>query len=127
MCIRIAPCRLSFTVSLRINAGYPFIDAGNGGTLDGVIQFCSETLKHIGEDTVVIPGHGPVTDYHALLNYVDMLKTIRSRMRVLIEKGATLEDVYAAKVTAEWDETKGDNTGFINRAYMSLTHKVVDR
>ena len=26
-----------------------------------------------------------------------------------------------------WDEEKGDNTGFINRSYMSLTHKIVDR
>lgn len=109
------------------NSGYPFIDAGNGGTLDGVIQFCSETLQQIDEDTVVIPGHGPVTDYQALVNYVDMLKSIRSRMLVLIEKGATLEDVYTAKVTAEWDEKNGDNTGFINRAYMSLTHRIVDR
>lgn len=109
------------------NSGYPFIDAGNGGTLDGVIQFCSETLQQIDEDTVVIPGHGPVADYQALVNYVDMLKSIRSRMLVLIEKGATLEDVYTAKVTAEWDEKNGDNTGFINRAYMSLTHRIVDR
>jgi len=109
------------------NAGYPFIDAGNGGTLDGVIQFCSDTLGHISKDTIVIPGHGPVTDYEALVSYVDMLKTIRSRMLILIEKGATLEDVYAAKITTEWDEKNGDNTGFINRAYMSLTHKVVDR
>lgn len=109
------------------NAGYPFIDAGNGGSLDGIINFCSATLNVIDEDTVVIPGHGPIVDYQALEGYIEMLTTIRSRMMVLIEKGATLEDVYAAKVTSEWDEKNGDNTGFINRAYMSLTHKVVDR
>jgi len=109
------------------NAGYPFIDAGNGGTLDGVINFCSATLNVIDEDTVVIPGHGPIADYEALVDYIEMLTTIRSRMMMLIEKGATLEEVYAAKVTSEWDEKNGDNTGFINRAYMSLTHKVVDR
>ena len=109
------------------NSGYPFIDAGNGGTLDGVINFCSETLDVIDEDTVVIPGHGPITDYKALAEYIKMLTTIRGRMLALIEKGATLEEVYAAKVTSEWDEKNGDNTGFINRAYMSLTHRVVDR
>ena len=109
------------------NAGYPFIDAGNGGTLDGVIKFCSETINAINTDTVVIPGHGPITDYQALVDYVDMLTTIRSRMLALIEDGATLDDVYAAKITSEWDDKNGDNTGFINRAYMSLTHKFVDR
>jgi cyclase len=106
------------------NSGYPFIDAGNGGTLDGVIKFCSETLARINEDTVVIPGHGPITDYQALVDYIDMLVVIRDRMLKLIHEGATLEDVYAAKPTAEYDEKMGDNTGFINRAYMSLTHRI---
>ncbi|HJP51146.1 MAG: MBL fold metallo-hydrolase [Pseudomonadales bacterium] len=109
------------------NSGYPFIDAGNGGTLDGVIKFCSETLNQINENTIVIPGHGPVADYQALADYIKMLTTVRSRMNALIENGASLADVYAAKVTKEWDAKQGDNTGFINRSYMSLTHKVVDR
>lgn len=109
------------------NAGYPFIDAGNGGTLDGIIKFCSDTLNAIDKDTTVIPGHGPITDYKALEEYVDMLTVIRARIMALIDKGATLEDVYAANVTKEWDEVNGDNVGFINRSYMSLTHKIVDR
>ncbi|MFT5260942.1 MAG: cyclase [Candidatus Azotimanducaceae bacterium] len=108
------------------NSGYPFIDAGNGGTLDGVIKFCSETLKVIDKDTIVIPGHGPIADYAALERYVAMLMTIRGRMIKLINAGASLDDVYKAKVSKDWDKVRGDNTGFINRAYMSLTHKVVD-
>ncbi len=109
------------------NSGYPFIDAGNGGTLDGVIHFCSETLKKINLDTIVIPGHGPVSDYKGLEAYIEMLKTIRGRMLTLIEGGATLEEVYAAKPTADYDTSMGDNVGFINRSYMSLTHRIVDR
>ena len=108
------------------NAGYPFIDAGNGGTLDGVIHFCSETLKQIDKSTVVIPGHGPVTDYQGLADYVDMLSTVRERMMRLIKSGASLDDVIAARVTSEFDGKMGDNERFINRAYLSLTHKVVD-
>jgi cyclase len=106
------------------NSGYPFIDAGNGGSLDGVIHFCSETLARINKDTTVIPGHGPVSDYKGLASYIDMLSSIRARMVKLIENGATLEDVIAAKPTADYDDAMGDNTGFINRAYMSLTHKI---
>jgi len=83
-------------------------------------------LNRINEDTIVIPGHGPVAGYDDLAAYVVMLSTIRSRMLQLIEDGATLEEVYAAKPTADYDEKMGDNTGFINRAYMSLTHKIVD-
>ncbi|MBT4161280.1 MAG: MBL fold metallo-hydrolase [Gammaproteobacteria bacterium] len=107
------------------NTGYPFIDAGNGGTLDGVIHFCSETLKQINKETIVIPGHGPIADYNTLKDYIEMLSTIRDRLNRLIDEGKSLEEVYAAKPTAEYDEKMGDNTGFLNRAYMSLTHKRV--
>ena len=105
------------------NSGYPFIDAGNGGDLDGLIRFCEKTLSNIDKDTVVIPGHGPIADYNTLSAYVDMLSTVRDRMVVLIDGGKSLEEVYAAQPTADFDATFGDNTGFINRAYMSLTHK----
>ena len=107
------------------NSGYPFIDAGNGGKFDGLIKFCSKTLKQIDENTVVIPGHGAVSDYQGLADYIEMLTIIRKRMMALIDNGASLEDVYSAKVTKEWDKKQGNPTGFINRAYMSLTHRVL--
>ena len=109
------------------NSGYPFIDAGNGGTLDGIIAFCQATLDQIDENTVVIPGHGPLSDYAGLASYVAMLSDIRSKMMALILDGATLEEVIAAKVTAAYDEQQGDSNLLVNRAYFSLTHKVVDR
>ena len=104
------------------NAGYPFIDAGNGGGVDGVIAFCSEVLERIDEDTVVIPGHGPTTDRATLEAYVAMLKDVRGKIASLIESGASLEAVYAANPTADYDEQYGDNSGFINRVYTSLSH-----
>jgi cyclase len=109
------------------HSGYPFIDAGNGATLEGVIKFCKATLKQVDSSTIVIPGHGPLATVNELEQYIEMLATIRDRMIVMIEDGASLEEVYAAKVTREWDKNNGDNNGCINRAYMSLTHKVVDR
>ena len=102
------------------NAEYPFIDADNGGTLEGVIHFCREVLKQSNRETTVIPGHGPIADYEALLDYVEMLETIRQRMVTLRASGATLNQVYDAQVTREWDKEKGDPTVFINRAYKSL-------
>lgn len=109
------------------NSGYPFIDAGNGGTLDGVIAFCEQTLAEINENTVVIPGHGPLSDYQGLSDYIDMLKDIREQMMALIETGATLEDVIASGITEAYDAKNGDPGLLLNRGYFSLTHKVVDR
>ena len=103
------------------SAGYPFIDADNGGGLNGMILFCEAVLKEIGEDTVVIPGHGPVVKYADLEDYVSMLKIIRDRIAALIADGATLDEVIAARPTAEWDGIKGDPTRLLDRAFASLT------
>ena len=102
------------------NAGYPFMDAGNGGSLEGMIEFCSQVLERIDRGMVVVPGHGPVSDYADLQSYVEMLSAIRDRMSALIEDGATFEQVAAAQITEEWDEEMGDPANFIDRAYTSL-------
>ena len=102
------------------NAGYPFIDAGNGGDMDGMIRFCSAVLAEIDAETTVIPGHGPVTDYQSLEDYTTMLSAVRDRIAKLIANGADLEAVLAAKPTAEFDERYGDPGLLINRAFASL-------
>jgi glyoxylase-like metal-dependent hydrolase (beta-lactamase superfamily II) len=104
-------------------SGYPFIDADNGGSLSGIIDFCSGVLEEIEPGTVVIPGHGPVSDYQGLADYVMMLRTIRDRIASLISTGASLEQVIAARPTAEWDEERGDPARLIDRAYASLARR----
>jgi glyoxylase-like metal-dependent hydrolase (beta-lactamase superfamily II) len=105
------------------NAGYPFIDVDNGGSLDGVIEFCSSVIEELDARSIVVPGHGPVAKYQDLVDFVAMLTTIRERMSALIKSGASLEQVTAAKITADWDAKKGDPTNFLNRAYTSLTKR----
>lgn len=105
------------------NSGYPFIDSGNGGQIDGLIAFCQQVLKRINADTIVIPGHGEVTDFQTMEKYVMMLSTVRDRIKQLIDEGASLEDVIAAKPTAEFDEEYGNSQMLIDRAYHSLAHE----
>jgi glyoxylase-like metal-dependent hydrolase (beta-lactamase superfamily II) len=104
-------------------SGYPFIDADNGGSLSGVIDFCAGVLEEIETTTVVIPGHGPVSNYQGLADYVTMLRTIRDRIAALIASGASLEQVIAARPTAEWDERQGDPARLIDRAYAGMTRQ----
>src|SRR5690606_4671106 len=91
-----------------ISAGYPFIDTDNGGDLDGTIAFCEAVLKEINADTIVVPGHGPVVKQADLVAYVEMLKGVRAMLAALVQQGMTLEQVIAAKPTAEWDARYGD-------------------
>jgi glyoxylase-like metal-dependent hydrolase (beta-lactamase superfamily II) len=102
------------------NAGYPFIDVGNGGDLDGVIAFCQAALDRIDANTMVVPGHGPVTDYEHMQAYVAMLQVVRDRIAQLVGDGADLEAVIAAQPTRGFDEQYGDPALFIDRAYFSL-------
>src|SRR5690606_12090798 len=101
-------------------AGYPFIDADNGGSLDGVIEFCTQVLERIDERTTVVPGHGPVATYADLEAYVAMLSTVRDRLSALIDDGASLEQIVAARPTEEFDEAHGNPASFLDRAYTSL-------
>ena len=106
------------------NTGYPFIDADNGGSIDGMIRFCQVVLSKLDENTTIIPGHGPVTDMATVEAYVDMLISVRNSVKDLIDQGMTLEQVVAANVTADFDATYGalaGPSGFIDRVYTSLS------
>ena len=105
------------------NTGYPFIDADSGGQIDGMIRFCEAVLSELKPGATVIPGHGAVTDDAALRHYVEMLKTVRKRISAMIDQGMSVEEVIAAKPTADLDATFGDvakSLGFVDRVYTSL-------
>ena len=102
-------------------SGYPFIDADNGGDLDGMIEFCTAVIDELDAGAVVIPGHGPVKRYADLVRYVEMLKSVRDEIAALIASGASLEQVIAAQPTAQWDGEFGDPARMIDRAYASLS------
>ncbi len=103
------------------NSRYPFVDADNGGSLAGIIEFSQAVLDRIEPGTVVVPGHGAVSDRQGLADYVSMLRIIRGRIEAILSAGASLEDVLAAQPTAEWDDVKGDPANFLDRAYASMT------
>jgi len=108
-------------------SGFPFIDADNGGSLDGVIAFSEAVLDELQPGATVIPGHGEVSDYATLDRYVEMLKDVRNSIAELIADGATLDQVIAAQPLRDWDDEFGDQTRtvdrirMIDRAYASLS------
>jgi cyclase len=108
------------------NTGYPFIDADNGGDIDGMIAFCEAVLGELKPGAKVIPGHGEVADIDTLRSYIEMLKTVRERVSKMIDDGLSVEEVVAAKPTADLDALFGDESkslGFVDRVYTSLKKK----
>ena len=89
------------------NKLYPFIDTSSGGTVDGVIQAVDRVLGVAGDQTRIIPGHGPLAAKADLKTYRDMLATVSARIAAQIKQGKTLEQAAAAKPTAEFDGVWG--------------------
>lgn len=102
-------------------SSYPFIDADNGGHVDGVIEFCEGVLMQIDANTVVVPGHGEAGTYEDLRDYVEMVRTVRDRIAALVARGASLDEVVAANPTADWDDELSNSIRFIDRVYANLT------
>ncbi|NND55118.1 MAG: MBL fold metallo-hydrolase, partial [Gammaproteobacteria bacterium] len=83
---------------------YPVIDLSAGGTADGMIAAIDNVLAEADADTVIIPGHGPVSDVEGLKQFRAMLDTVNKRIRLLVEEGKTADEVVALKPTINYDE-----------------------
>jgi cyclase len=96
---------------LFFNGFYPFIDYSSGGTPDGMIAAADRTLAIANDTTKIIPGHGPLATKADLKIYRDMLVGTIGRIKALVKEGKKLDEIVAAKPTADFDERWGK--GFI--------------
>ena len=104
------------------NGSYPFIDVDNGGSIDGMIAAVDQVLATIDDKTKLIVGHGPLGTKADLQTYRNVLATIRDRVKALIAQGKTLEQIVAAKPSAQFDATWGK--GFMNPdLFVSFVHR----
>ena len=109
------------------NGLYPYIDLSSGGSVDGTIAAADRVLAMAGEGTRIIPGHGPLSGRAELRAYRDMLVTVRDRVRALARQGKTLQQVQAAKPSAEFDARWGGGfmkpDAFVRVVYGSVTRR----
>lgn len=89
------------------NGTYPLIDESSAGTVNGMIRGVDQILTIVDDRTRIVPGHGPVGDKGALQKYRDMLSTVANRIEKLKIAGQSLQQVIAAKPTADYDAAWG--------------------
>jgi glyoxylase-like metal-dependent hydrolase (beta-lactamase superfamily II) len=111
---------------------YPVVDLANGGSIDGLLASLNRLVDLAVSDllgeggTLIIPGHGRLSDEGDLVRYRDMVTIIRDRIKALVESGQTLEQVRAAQPTLDYDSRFGSDSGpwttdmFIEAVYRSL-------
>jgi glyoxylase-like metal-dependent hydrolase (beta-lactamase superfamily II) len=114
---------------------YPQIDLLNGGTVQGEIRALNDILErtvyaHEGEGgTIVVPGHGYLSDEHEVVEYRDMVVIVRDRIAAMLKKGATLDQVKTARPTADYDTRYGATSGpwrtemFVEAVYRDLSKR----
>jgi glyoxylase-like metal-dependent hydrolase (beta-lactamase superfamily II) len=101
---------------IYFNGLYPFIDTSSGGTVEGVLAACDQAIALAGEQTKIIPGHGPLSNKAELKAYRDMIATIYGRVTEQVAAGKKAEEIFAAGVTRDFDDKWGK--GFIKPATM---------
>jgi glyoxylase-like metal-dependent hydrolase (beta-lactamase superfamily II) len=92
------------------NGHFPFIDYSTGGSIAGMIRAAEANVARVTDKTIVIPGHGPIGDKSHLIEFRDMLVSVREKVSGLKKQGKSLDEVLAAKPTADYDEKWG---GFV--------------
>ena len=109
------------------NGRYPNIDFANGGNIKGMIAAADTYLKLTNAKSRIVPGHGPLADKAALMEYRTMLVTARDRMAKLVKEGKSEDDAVAAKpfadLDAKWAPTELAARNFVRVVWHSLADK----
>jgi glyoxylase-like metal-dependent hydrolase (beta-lactamase superfamily II) len=117
---------------LYLTTTWPIIDLERGGNIQGIITALNRILDLSFAEfrseggTLIVPGHGRLSDFGDVEVYREMLTIIRDRVQDMIQKGMTLNQVKAARPTRDYDPRYGSTTGpwttdmFVEAVYNSL-------
>ncbi|NKB35583.1 MAG: MBL fold metallo-hydrolase [Gammaproteobacteria bacterium] len=107
------------------NGVYPFIDVKSGGSINGMIQLYSQLVEIMNEDTLIIPGHGPVSDIEEMRSYQALLSDIRDRVAKGMKNGKSLDELINENILDDLDSVWGQDfvksSDMIKMTYHSLS------
>lgn len=85
------------------NGFYPFIDGSSAGTLAGMIAGAARGLALSDAETVIIPGHGAVSNRAELVAYHAMLNGVAQAVAAAKAKGMSADEAVAADILAPFN------------------------
>lgn len=107
------------TGDVMFNGLFPFIDLDSGGSVAGYIAAQSRLIDMADEETRIIPGHGPLANRADLVRARDMLVDAEARVRAMLDKAMSAEEIVAANPLADYHDNW--NWGFITTERMTQT------
>jgi cyclase len=115
---------------------FPVIDLANGGSIQGEIDALNRLIDltiaptpFIYKDagTYVIPGHGRVCEQMEVVDYRDMVVTVRDVVADLKKQGKTLDQIKAARPALPYETRYGAQTGpWTTNAFIEAVYKSLD-
>lgn len=99
---------------------YPRVDVAGGGSFHGILASYEKLLEISNANTRFLPGHGVVSSQADLRDQYNMLVTIRTRMKTVIDQGMSLEQIMGIGLTEEYNDQWGDPAGFLPVVYNEL-------
>jgi len=94
---------------------FPFIDLSTGGSVDGLIEAVQAAMMLCDTETIIIPGHGALSDKKELFEYYTMLVTMKHRVMTAIVEGNTVDDIKTMGLDEGYEAW---GTGFISSEKM---------
>jgi hypothetical protein len=92
----------------------------------GEIEVAEANLAMVTDKTIVVPGHGPIGGKTEMIEYRDILASIRDRVAALKGQGKSLNEIVAVKPTAAYDAKWGG--GFVNGEFFTkLVYKGIGK
>jgi len=91
-----------------LNGTFPYFDVNTGGNINGVIAALDEVLARIEPTTIVIPGHGVLSNGAEMKEFRDMVATVRDRVQSAMDAGKTREEILEMGLTADLDARWGN-------------------
>lgn len=102
---------------------YPFIDTTHGGSVPGTIAACEDLLERVNEETLIITGHGGLSNRAELIDFIEMLKILHERITALAAEGLTLDEIEAADPLRGYDDIQFPASEFIRLAVEEIRKK----
>ncbi|MEL6825563.1 MAG: MBL fold metallo-hydrolase [Pseudomonadota bacterium] len=114
------------TGDLMFSGMFPFVDVTSGGTFSGFAAASTAMVELAGEETRIIPGHGPLSTEADLAAILDMLNGTVTAVQVEVDAGKDIEAILDAAPLTPWVEDWA--WAFINEArFTQLIHADLTR
>lgn len=107
------------TGDVYISNSYLFIDTSSGGTLKGVINAFEKLITMSDDDTIIIPGHGALSNKAGVKKTLAMLKRLKAKVEDAIANQMSEEVFLASEPTKEF----GDEFGSRGKSFAAALFK----